>query len=142
MQSTNLNLTNEQSEMQTQATNTELERELANVDEQISHLDVRRKELRNSLAIAKSAFKIGDIITWNSGKGWRKGRVVNILPSPWNWTSAEPAWDVVNIRKNGTEGCYFTVYDSHAPEFAKIDRIESPSTSTLEHSQPRGEGAI
>lgn len=94
----------------------ELEQQVATLDREIEYLKSRRDKLCGSLAAAKSAFKVGDVITWVSGWGLRKGRVVKIC----SWHSGAPKWSVRSIRQDGSEGQIFEVCDYHDPELATL----------------------
>ena len=100
--------------MTTPTSTSELEQEIATLDEQIKLLKTRRDELRVALATARSGFKVGDIITWAWGELRRTGRVVEIELG----YSGKPRWFVRHIRKDGGEGDVFEVNAYHAPELA------------------------
>jgi hypothetical protein len=100
--------------MTTQTSTSELEQEIAALDEQIKLLKAHRHELRVALATAQSAFKVGDVITWAWGERRRTGRVVEIELG----YSGKPRWFVRHIRKDRGEGDIFEVDAYHAPELA------------------------
>lgn len=63
--------------------------------------------LRQELILIASPFKVGDIISWQNGRG----RVVRVA----EWVCGSPCWTVIRIRKDGTEGTKVTVYPFHSP---------------------------
>ena len=65
----------------------------------LSPLLAERTKLEQEILESYSAFKVGDMIEWNEGK--RKGRVVRII----RWCGIDsPAWRVIRIRKDGSDG--------------------------------------
>jgi len=75
----------------------------------IEPLENERSQLKQKILESKSEIKIGDIISWNKGK--RKGRVIDITP----WVTDTPMWKVVNILKNGADGCSCEVMPYNNP---------------------------
>lgn len=88
----------------------EIEKEIAELNNQIEPLIERRVKCEDELLTLKSQFKIGDVIIWRG----RKGRVEGIK----EWCCGKPMWIVRNIRKDGTDGSKCYVRDYQAPQLA------------------------
>lgn len=90
------------------------------LDEQHLKLSNELNALKKEEAFASSKFKLGDIIQWNAGTGFRRppkimrGKIVDIIPG---WK--EPDFMVATLLKGGGEGKQRRVYASyHKPEKA------------------------
>lgn len=76
------------------------------IDAIVEPLSTERAEIKHKIIVAKSKFKVGDIIEWNG----KKGRVIKIKC----WCCDDPMWEVVRIKNDGSEGspCSVRSYDN------------------------------
>ena len=81
-------------------TKQQIETRIAELDVFIAPLMSERTYLKQQLVELKSEFAVGDIIRWQHGMKFRRGRVLQIR----NWVLGDPMWIVRNIRSDGTEG--------------------------------------
>jgi hypothetical protein len=77
-------------------TDREISERMKQIKAQLQALQMEYKELSCEQMRRVSPFAIGDIIEW---KG-KRGRIIKIR----NWFADQPLWEVVNIRKDGTDG--------------------------------------
>ena len=73
----------------------ELEGQLEELKQHLSPLLAECRRLEREILLAKSQFKIGEVILWEG----RRGRVVDVRP----WLDGV-SWVVRRIRKDGSEG--------------------------------------
>jgi uncharacterized protein YijF (DUF1287 family) len=89
---------------------------ISELDALIEPLTKERAQLKQNILESKSKFKVGDIITWRNGK--HKGRVTSIG----SWCLGEPIWNVVVIRKDGSDGIRRTIRSYETPALYKINQ--------------------
>ncbi len=93
----------------------ELNNELANISSQINALTTRRWALKAEFAAEHAPLKIGQLIKFQKGNGWAKGRV-EAVEVELSWRSPRFEYVVTRILKDGRDGKRARVASYSRPE--------------------------